>query len=77
MIRVESGCIMPDKVMVRNRFREKLERGDFLVLGEFPLPGREMDKGVACERIAAFEEAISRVEDISVSLALTDRKSVV
>ena len=63
---------MSGRVMVRNRFREKLERGDFLVLGEFPLPGREMDKGVAFERIAAFEEAISRVEDISVSLALTE-----
>ncbi len=63
---------MGDNMPVRNRFREKLERGEFLVLGEVQAPGRELGSEVACEKIAAFEEATRKVEDISVSLALTE-----
>lgn len=63
---------MPEKTPVRNRFREKLERGEFLVLGEVQIPGRELDKEVACERIAAFEAASRKVEDITAALALTE-----
>ena len=63
---------MAEQSLSRNRFREKLERGDFLVLGEFQVPGRELDKDVAFEKIAAFEAAAAGVEDIAVSLALTE-----
>ena len=63
---------MPDKTWIRNRFREKLERGDFLVLGEVQVPGRELDKDVACEKIAAFEKAARSVENMTTSLALTE-----
>lgn len=63
---------MPDKTWIRNRFREKLDRGDFLVLGEVQIPGRELDKDVACEKIAAFEKAARSVENMTTSLALTE-----
>ena len=63
---------MPDNAFIRNRFREKLERGDFQVLGEFQVPGRELDKDVACEKIAAFDEAARKVESITTALALTE-----
>ncbi len=63
---------MPNKSFIRNRFREKLERGDFQVLGEFQVPGRELNKDGACERLAAFEAAARKVENITVALALTE-----
>lgn len=57
---------------VRNRFREMLERGSFVVLGEVCAPGRDMDRHVAAERIAAFEQAALAVTGIPASLAVTE-----
>lgn len=43
-----------------------------MVLGEVQAPGRGLDKQVAAERIAAFEQAALGVKEISAALAVTE-----
>lgn len=63
---------MPDGTAPRNRFREMLERGTFVVLGEVNAPGRDLDKQVAGEKIAAFEQAALAAEGLPTALAVTE-----
>ena len=60
------------KPLLPNRFRKTLEHGDFLFLGEVRSPGRELDKDVAGEKIAAFEKSILEAQGIFTALAVSD-----
>ncbi len=59
----------PDRI---NRFRRKLERGDFSLLIEHPSPGDDNDLAAAKERLALLENALKKIDAFECSLAITD-----
>lgn len=56
-----------------NRFRDALNRGEFVLLIENASPGRDNDPGASAERLAALESAVLGIEGINAALAITDR----
>ena len=57
----------------RNRFRDALGRGEFVLLIENTSPGRDNDPAAIAERLAALESAVLAVPGINAALAITDR----
>lgn len=56
----------------RNRFRDALGRGEFVLLIENTSPGRDNDPAAIAERLAALESAVLAVPGINAALAITD-----
>lgn len=57
----------------KNRFRDLLGQGEFVLLIENSSPGRDNDPAAAGERLAALENAVLGFENIHAALAITDR----
>ncbi len=57
----------------RNRFRDALGRGEFVLLIENASPGRDNDPAASAERLAALESAVLGIPGINAALAITDR----
>ena len=57
----------------RNRFREALDNGEFVLLIENTSPGRDNPLAVSAERLAALEETVLGISGINTALAITDR----
>ena len=56
-----------------NRFRDALNRGEFVLLIENASPGRDNDPAASAERLAALESAVLGIEGVNAALAITDR----
>ncbi len=56
-----------------NRFREALNRGEFVLLIENASPGRDNDPAASADRLAALESAVLGIEGVNAALAITDR----
>lgn len=57
----------------RNRFRDALNAGEFVLLVENSSPGRDNDPAASADRLAALENAVLDIKGINASLAITDR----
>ena len=57
----------------RNRFRDALNRGEFVLLIENSSLGRDNDPAAAGERLAALENAVLAIDGVNAALAITDR----
>ncbi len=55
-----------------NRFRDTLNRGDFMLLVESNSPGRDYDPAAAGEKLAALEKAVLGINQLPAALAVTD-----
>jgi methylenetetrahydrofolate reductase (NADPH) len=56
----------------RNRLRDTINRGEFVLLVECNSPGRDIDPAAAVEKLAVMEKAALESTELPVSLAITD-----
>ncbi len=56
----------------RNRFRDTLNSGEFVLLVESSSPGKDADPVAAGEKLAALEKAVLGLPGIAAALAVTD-----
>ncbi|MDD3885257.1 MAG: methylenetetrahydrofolate reductase C-terminal domain-containing protein [Victivallaceae bacterium] len=57
----------------RNRFREAVERGEFVMLVEHSSPGKANPPEACAERLAALEKCVLDISSVNTALAITDR----
>ncbi len=61
-----------DAAPTRNRFREQLNSGEFVLLVENSSPGKDTDPAAASGRLAELESAVLAIKCIPAALAVTD-----
>ncbi len=57
----------------RNRFKSRIQSGEFFVLFEVNTPSRQADLDVSAERLRELEFAVSAIRSLPVGLAITDK----
>ena len=57
----------------RNRFKSRIQSGEFFVLFEVNTPSRQADLKASTERLQELEYAVSTIQNLPVGLAITDK----